>query len=46
MSIRYMMLDNGVDFEEEVVSPDTWGALKPKTVCMQNRHFSDLIHLK
>lgn len=41
MSIRYVMLDNGVDFEEEVVSPDTWGALKPKTTFGQIPLFKD-----
>jgi len=34
MHIRYLMLDNGLEFQDEVVTGDTWGAVKPKTVCI------------
>jgi len=33
MHIRYLMLDNGIEFQDEVVTADRWGDLKPKTVC-------------
>ena len=39
MHIRYLMLDNGIEFQFEVVTGETWGAWKPKTVCVQNRDF-------
>jgi len=35
MHIRYLMLDNGIEFEDEVVPGDKWRDLKPKMVCMQ-----------
>jgi glutathione S-transferase len=31
MHIRYMLLDNGQDFEVELVTGETWPAFKPKT---------------
>ena len=34
MHIRYLMLDNGLEFQDEVITGDTWGAMKPKTVCI------------
>jgi len=33
MHIRYLMLDNGIEFQDEVVTIDSWRDLKPKTVC-------------
>jgi glutathione S-transferase len=32
MHIRYLLLDNGIDFEVELVTGETWPALKPKTL--------------
>lgn len=32
MHIRYLMLDNGIEFEDEVITSQTWGDLKPKTI--------------
>lgn len=31
MHVRYLMLDNGIEFQDEVVTGQTWGDLKPKT---------------
>lgn len=33
MKIRYLMLDNGIEFEDKVVAGSEWKDLKPKTVC-------------
>jgi len=38
MHIRYLMLDNGIEFQEQVVTVQTWGDLKPKTVCIRHRN--------
>jgi len=42
MHIRYLMLDNGIEFEFQVVTGETWASWKPKTVCVQNRDFDML----
>ena len=34
MHIRYLMLDNGIEFEDELITWKMWGDLKPKTVCI------------
>ena len=33
MHIRYLLLDNGIEFEDDVVTADKWADVKPKTVC-------------
>jgi len=37
MHIRYLMLDNGIEFQDDVVTPESWVALKPKMVCKQDK---------
>jgi len=35
MPIRYLMIDNGVEFQDEAITFESWGTLKPKMVCIQ-----------
>jgi len=37
MHIRYLLRDNGIEFEEEMVTGQTWAEWKPKTVCIRER---------
>jgi len=37
MHIRYLMLDNGIEFQDDVINFQAWGDLKPKTVCIQDK---------
>jgi len=36
MCIRYLLLDNGIEFEDDVCVAGRWAELKPKTVCIKH----------
>lgn len=41
MKIRYLMLDNGIEFEEQVILGSEWRDMKPKTTFGQIPMFQD-----
>ena len=45
MQIRYLMLDNGIEFEDVVLmaTAKSWGVLRPKTVSKQDKDLKTVL---